>query len=112
MTQTVEYRDDATIITLTGKLAQEEAIALESKVTEEIAAGHTKIVIDLNALNFISSDGLSSLLEIRLRLQHKEGYIRLVCPSELVYQVFHRTKLNKIFQIYDSFEQAVHPETK
>jgi anti-anti-sigma factor len=103
----VEHKKDIALVKVSGKLFQEEATRLEEAISREIAGGRSKIIIDMTYLNFISSDGLSMLLEIRLRLQRKDGFIRLVCPPELIYEVFQRTKLNKIFQIFETFDQAV-----
>lgn len=107
MSITVEKLGEIVRVILAGKLLQEEAEQLEEKIEAEIARGNVRIVIDMSGLDFISSDGLSALLELRLRLQHAEGYIRLVCPPELILQVFQRTKLTKIFQIYPNLENAL-----
>jgi len=107
MSITVETLENIVRVKLAGKLLQEEAEQLEQRIQEEIEKGNVRIVIDMSGLDFISSDGLSALLEIRLRLQHEEGYIRLVCPPELILQVFQRTKLTKIFQIYPNLEKAL-----
>jgi len=103
----VEKRDGIVQVKLAGKLLQEEAEALENLIGKQIDDENVRIVIDLSGLDFISSDGLSALLEIRMRLQHEDGFIRLVCPPELVLQVFQRTRLTKIFQIYPDLDTAV-----
>jgi anti-sigma B factor antagonist len=50
---------------------------------------------------------LGTLITINNKIRGKDGQLRLANIDQQIYEVFVITKLNKLFQIYDTTEQAL-----
>ena len=70
-------------------------------------AGNPKMVISFENVDHLSSAALGTLITINNRVRQKEGQLRLVHIDPQIYEVFQITKLNKLFHIYDTTEQAI-----
>ena len=66
-----------------------------------------KIVINFNNVEHLSSAALGALININNKVLEKKGQLRLSNIDSRVYEIFVITKLNKIFQIHEDYEQAV-----
>ncbi|MHC4219050.1 MAG: STAS domain-containing protein [Planctomycetota bacterium] len=66
-----------------------------------------KLLISFQNVDHLSSAALGTLITINNRIRGKEGQLRLAEIDPQIYEVFVITKLNKLFQIYDSADQAL-----
>ncbi len=66
-----------------------------------------KVLISFQNVDHLSSAALGTLITINNKIRGKEGQLRLAEIDPQIYEVFVITKLNKLFQIYDSSEQAL-----
>jgi len=83
-----------------------QAIATEiDQLIEE--AGHPKILISFKNVEHLSSAALGVLITINNKIKEKEGQLRLSSIAPQVYEIFLITKLNVLFQIHDTDEQAI-----
>lgn len=64
------------------------------------------IVIHLEKVTYIDSSGLATLVEVLKKSKVQGGTLGLSGMSEKVKSLFEITKLDKLFSIYDSPEQA------
>ena len=65
------------------------------------------IVVDLEKVSYMDSSGLATLVEgLQLAGQYK-GNIKLINLREEVLEVFELTRLDHIFEIYDSMDSAL-----
>ncbi len=107
MKKTLTKRDGFTVIKLSGEMEPYDAEAFEEDLVKIIDKGVCKIVIDLGELEYISSIGLSALLNIKRRLQEADGTLSLSALNGKVLDVFRISKLVEIFQIYETTEEAI-----
>lgn len=63
--------------------------------------------IDLSSIEFINSAGLSILIRILSKFRNKNGEVVLIKPSEKINQLLIITKLNAIFTVARTKEEAV-----
>ncbi|MEI8205473.1 MAG: STAS domain-containing protein [Kiritimatiellales bacterium] len=70
-------------------------------------AGVSLIVLDLGAVDFIDSAGLGVLIAILKRVSERGGDIRLARLQKQARIVFEITRAHKIFDIFDSVEDAL-----
>ncbi len=99
--------DDAAVLVITGSVSISDADRLQEKL-EELAAERTPvIVLDLKEMDFICSAGLGAIIVGHLKCRHHAGQIRLACPAEAVRELLEMTCLTKLFDIYDSVEEAL-----
>ncbi len=89
---------------------------------EELDAGHagelkrelspvleanTKVVLDLSRLRFVDSSGLGCFLSCLRKLNAIGGDLKLCGMSQRVRMAFELVRLHRIFDIYDTKDQAV-----
>ena len=68
------------------------------------------IVLDLSGLEFISSEGLGAIIAAHLRCRPHESRLVLAAPPEQIRHLLSVTRLDRLFAIYDSVEQALRGE--
>lgn len=66
----------------------------------------TKIVINLAGVSYIDSSGLATLVEMLKKTRSYGGKIRLSNLAAKVRSLFEITKLEKLFDIYETEEEA------
>jgi anti-sigma B factor antagonist len=64
-------------------------------------------VIDLCSVDYIDSGGLGILVGLHVAAKNRGGGIKLVSPSQRVQRVLGETKLNTVFSIYESVDDAL-----
>jgi anti-sigma B factor antagonist len=63
-------------------------------------------VINLKEVRYISSSGIGVLITMLTKMRNSGGEVYLTSPSEHVKKLLIITKLNNIFTVFDSFEDA------
>ncbi len=66
-----------------------------------------KVLISFENVDHLSSAALGTLITINNQIRGKSGQLRLSDIDPQIYEVFVITKLNKLFQIHDSADQAL-----
>ena len=103
--QTTE--NNALILSLEGDLIGENSgIGLIEMVNDHIQQGTRYAVIDISELRYMNSSGIGVLITIMTKFRNKGGEVCLMNPSESVKKLLIITKLNNIFQIVDTKEDA------
>jgi anti-sigma B factor antagonist len=72
-----------------------------------VAEGSTRIVVDLDGVDFLDSTGLGVLVGALKRVRSNDGELSLVCTQPRIRKVFEVTGLTKVFALYDSVDEAV-----
>ncbi len=71
------------------------------------AQDQPKVLISFQNVDHLSSAALGTLITINNKIRGKDGQLRLAEIDPQIYEVFVITKLNKLFQIFDSSDQAM-----
>ena len=66
-----------------------------------------KAVVDLAKVNYIDSSGLATLVELLKKTKGQGGNLALAGMSEKVKSLFEITKLDKLFPIFPTHQEAV-----
>ena len=74
---------------------------------EHLAAGKRRILLNLEAVNFLDSAGLGELVKCKKRTLEGQGDIKLLNPRDRVRELLVMTRLIQIFEIYDDEDTAV-----
>jgi anti-sigma B factor antagonist len=64
-------------------------------------------VIDLSLVDFMDSAGLGSLIALLKRVTERNGDMKIACLQKKPRMVFEITRAYKVFEIFDSVEEAV-----
>jgi stage II sporulation protein AA (anti-sigma F factor antagonist) len=96
--------DGTPVLTLAGALDISNAAVFRDALSE--LGTPRKTVVDLSAVDYIDSTGLSALGHYRNSLRAVDGSVCLVIASSLVRRVFTITGLNSEFAIVERLEDA------
>ncbi len=72
-----------------------------------LVEGTTRLLIDMGNVNFLDSSGLGALVAIWRSVSAKDGEVKLCRISPMVRTVFELTRIHRIFEIYDTEEEAL-----
>lgn len=78
----------------------------KEKVTNEIELGNSKVIVDLAVVEYVDSSFLGALVAGLKRATMKNGDLKLVSLQPPVRAMFDLTRLYRIFDIYDSMDEA------
>ncbi len=97
---------DYLVFELKGEVDLYSAPTLKQAVYDAIDNGRTKLVLDLDALEFMDSTGLGILVASLKRLSTEGGQLKLVCTRDSILKLFEITGLDKVFDIYETVEAS------
>ena len=69
--------------------------------------GKTRVVLDLGGVKFMNSSGLGMLIGGLTTMKKAEGHLKLANVTEKIESLLIITKLIKIFESFDSVDEAV-----
>ncbi len=76
-----------------------------SQIIDELES--PRLLISFENVDHLSSAALGTLITINNKIRGKDGQLRLANIDPQIYEVFVITKLNKLFQIHDTSDQAM-----
>jgi anti-sigma B factor antagonist len=95
------------ILTLNDeRLDAQLAVSFKDKLSEFINSGNRAIVINLSSVNFIDSSGLGAIVSC-LKLMGSKGRLALFGLSPPVASMFQLTRMDRVFALYTTEEQAI-----
>jgi anti-anti-sigma factor len=103
---TTTNRDDATILTIAGRIDTATAPALEQAINREIEHQHRKILLNFSSVSYISSGGLRVLLATAKKLKNPGDRFALCCLSAEVLKILRLAGFTSIFSIANSEGEA------
>lgn len=100
------------IVSIGGEVDINTASQLSVSLLSLIAAGHTRLVLDLSDVSFIDSAGLGVLISAQRRLRALDGSLDVVTARPLVQKMFHITALDRVFGVHSTVDEALacHPQ--
>jgi anti-anti-sigma factor len=107
----MEVREDRTVTGIlvvqpVGRIDSVTSESLEETLLERVAAGETRMVVDLASVKYISSAGLRVLLTLAKKLRGR-GQVVLCAMVPAVREVFELAGFLPLFAIEASRDQAV-----
>ena len=104
---TTTERPDGVLVALSGELDLASATRLEDELRSVEASQPGVIVLDLQALSFMDSSGLRSLLAADSRARERGSRLVIVRGDERVQRVLRITRLDERLEIVDSADAVV-----
>ncbi len=90
----------ADIVVVRGEIHLSTATRFWERLNAIIEGGKTRLVLDLSAVEFIDSTGLSVLLNGLRLVNQRDGSMALVCTNPTVLRLFQITSLDSTFDIF------------
>ena len=98
----------AEVITVSGRLMSKiDSEDLISRINDLLAEERSTIVMELSNLEYMNSSGLNILLGLFTETRNAGGDMFLCNVSKKVEELLVMTKLNSVFKIYKSMDEAV-----
>jgi len=108
MELTLEKRGEVAVVTpRVEHLDASNAEDFKRDMTPVLEANR-KILLNMSPLTFLDSAGLGALLSCLRRLSSAGGDMKLSGVSKPVRSVFQITRMHRIFDIFDTPEEALH----
>ena len=96
-----------TIVAVDGQLIVANRNELKEKVLEVLEGGSLKFVFDFASTGYIDSSGLGVLVSVSKKISEAGGGLRLAGLNEDLQMLFELTKLDTLFKISGTTEQAL-----
>jgi anti-sigma B factor antagonist len=103
----VSQNGAVTLVEVEGQLIVGNRQELKQQVLEQLEGGDRKFVIDFAKTGYIDSSGLGVLVSLSKKIREQGGELRLSSLNEDLRTLFELTKLDTLFRIADSKEQAL-----
>ena len=104
----ISQQEGIVVFHLKGRLMdQQQADRLMTALNKEVDAGHSSVVLDMGDLQYMNSTGLNILINVLTRTRNAGGDSLIARVSSSVRQLFVVTKLDSVFIITATVEEAV-----
>lgn len=98
--------DDFEIIEVGGEIDVYTAPKLREGIVAAIDAGHTRLIIDVQKVDFLDSTGLGVLVGALKRVRADGGSLDIVCTHDRLLKIFAITGLDKVFGLHTTIDEA------
>lgn len=102
-----ETKSGLTVCHIDGEVDINSSPDIKKSFDKLISKKTPKIVINLSKVAYVDSSGLATLVEILKGMRTYGGRIRLASLSPKIKSLFEITKLEKLFEIMGSEEEAI-----
>ena len=99
--------EKAVVLKVSGRMDAENASDFDKACDVWISQGAKHLIADLGDLQYVSSMGLRSFLAAAQKLKSVSGSLILCGLKGLPRQVFEMTRLDSLFPIYETAQQAL-----
>jgi stage II sporulation protein AA (anti-sigma F factor antagonist) len=99
--------DDICILRPQGRLDSESAPALAEDIGILIAGGADKLLLDMSALDYISSAGLRTVLQAAKQIKSKGGRLALCAMNQHIREIFEISGFAGMLDISPSHDEAL-----
>ena len=103
----VSKQGDVTVLDVEGQLIVGNRQELKQRVLDELEEGERKFLIDFENTGYIDSSGLGVLVSLSKKIREQGGELRLANLNDDLRTLFELTKLDTLFQIADSRDEAL-----
>ncbi len=95
------------IVQLEGRVDSDTAPQLEEALAGLLEANCNKIVINLQAVEFLSSAGLRAIVRAYQAAQKAGGSVRLAAVPQSIEVILHTVGFDKMFSLYPTDQEAI-----
>ncbi|SRR5258708_2254231 len=101
-------KEDIAILDMKGRLiVGEPATRLRETINQEVSKGQTKIILNLEDVDYIDSTGLGGMVICYTTLQKAGGTLKLLKLNRRNIELLLLTKLSTIFELFADEHDAI-----
>ena len=98
---------DWTVVAVAGEVDVATAPRLRKEAIAVLGGGHDRVVLDLEAVDFLDSTGLGVLISGLKRVRTHGGEFAVVCDEPRIMKVFEITGLDTVFNVVPTLDDAL-----
>ena len=103
----LNQHDNCAVLAVSGEVDVATVPKMREQLHSLVARGDDRIVVDLDAVDFLDSTGLGVLVGALKRVRSSGGDLQLICSQPRIRKVFEVTGLTKVFIIHDNLDEAL-----
>ena len=107
MSVKIEAKSGLTVCYVEGEIDINTSPGIKKQFDKLIGSKTPKIIVNLTKVTYVDSSGLATLVEILKNMRSYGGRLRLSNMSPKIKSLFEITKLEKLFEIIASEEDAI-----
>jgi anti-sigma B factor antagonist len=96
-----------TVVSLYGELDVATSPTLREQLIQLVGDGSTRLVLDLEGVDFLDSTGLGTIVSALKRARTHGGDLRLVCTQARIMRLFEITGLDKAVPLSPDLDTAL-----
>ena len=96
-----------TVVSVYGEVDVATSPTLRERLIALVSDGSTRLVLDLEGVDFLDSTGLGTIVSALKRARTHGGDLRLVCTEARIRRLFEITGLDKAVPLHASVNDAV-----
>lgn len=100
-------KEDIVLLTAVGKIDVKTSLQLKATLQEQMQQKIIRIILDLSRIEYISSSGVSALIDTEMTLKEQGGKLVLLQPSRKVVEIFHLMNIVWFFVITENRDDAM-----
>lgn len=108
----IEEINGIPVVRVAGEVDIVTSAELKSAINKVVNTGAKDLIIDLSNVSYMDSSGFGVLLSIMKRLRPLGGSITLVGCCEMTERMIRLTRLDTIFGLFPTLEDAVETMTE
>jgi anti-sigma B factor antagonist len=105
--QSHRMQDDAMIVKLEGDVDLQRSLAFQQEMTDLLGKDCNRLVFDLSDVPYMDSSGVASLVKVLSRCRKQDVEMALAGMNPRVRGIFEITRLDKVFRMFDSVDEAL-----
>jgi len=99
--------DQILILDCAGRMVSGEDLHSAKEAVEQLVSTTNAVVVNLEAVSYIDSEGLGVLVGIHSSVRNRGGKVRLAGANPVIKDVFRLAKLLDVIELHESVDQAV-----
>lgn len=103
----ISHHSDIRILSIDGDIDMHTSPALRSELMNLVEKGVPQVVIDFSKVSYIDSSGIATFVEGLKGMKSYGGKLKFAGIPEGIMEIFTFSKLDKVFDIYGSREDAL-----
>jgi anti-anti-sigma factor len=95
------------VVKVSGFLDAHTVDSFERRMDELLEQSQNRLIMDLGALNYMSSAGIGAMMVLLQQLRRRQGDMVIMQPSAKVYKILDLLGFTRIFNITDNRDNAL-----
>ena len=105
--QKIDWQGKTAVIYVTGDVDLHRSTELQNELMEVLGKKPDTVIVDLSGVPYMDSSGVASLVKLLSRTRKGGIELKLVAPTVKVRSILEITRLDSVFTIADSLDEAL-----